>query len=52
MTSSWLAGLTLVKVPPDSAATHRPPIRFWYVVVDTGLLVSSPRRAVQGAWMS
>jgi len=28
ITSSWLAGLTLSKVAPDFASTHRPPIRF------------------------
>ena len=29
ITSSWFAGLTLSKVAPDLASTHRPPIRFW-----------------------
>jgi hypothetical protein len=34
MTSSWSAGLTLAKVPPDADGFHSPPIRF-RAVVDT-----------------
>ena len=29
ITSSWFAGLTLVKVAPDPAGFQSPPIRFW-----------------------
>ena len=29
MTSSWLAGLVLVKVAPESAGFQSAPIRFW-----------------------
>ncbi len=49
-TSSWFAGLVLVKVAPERASTHLPPIRLRYVVVavlDTAicLLVAQRRTA-------
>src|SRR3990170_1147399 len=50
MTSSWFAGLTLVKVSPESAPFQSAPIRFWYVVVTKGDLLRG--RALQRAgWL-
>ena len=47
MTSSRLAGLTLVKVAPDSAGFQSAPIRFWYDFVTEMDLLGARER---GAW--
>ena len=52
MTSSWFAGLTLVKVAPDAAAFQSAPIRFLYEVVTvTGVSWREAARAGRhGPW--
>jgi hypothetical protein len=52
ITSSWLAGLTLSKVAPDLASTHRPPIRFLKVVVAMVTVSGSfGRRQTADQWL-